>query len=86
MLLLWIASVMWVITVIKERDPLLFKIKANMTHETKVELRNASIYGSPELMPSPHIIVCCMMRLSRRLSSLRSLLSPSSPNNSFLRL
>ena len=33
-------------------DTMLSKIKANITHETLVELRNAPLYGSAELLSS----------------------------------
>ena len=47
-----IASVFWTNVVFKCRDAVLTKIKISMAFEIKMELRNAPIIGSTELLPS----------------------------------
>ena len=52
MLATWIALVMWPNTILKCRDEVSAKVKAEKAHETKVQQHYASVYGLVELLPS----------------------------------
>ena len=51
MVIACIASVLWANTIFKQHDAVLTKVMANLTHDARMELRNALIFGVLNLFP-----------------------------------
>ena len=46
-----IALILWLNTILKRRETALYKISSNITNEYKIEIWNALVFRSTELLP-----------------------------------